>query len=265
MYDSFKHPGDGELEDFQTLVKIIARLRSPEGCPWDRKQTHLSIRDSLLEETYEVLKALDSSDTLSLKEELGDLLLQIVLHAQIASDFSEFDISQVVRLINEKLIRRHPHVFANTRAENVSEVLFNWEEIKRSERKEQGSMLDGVPSAMPALSYSQAIQKRVARVGFDWEDDSGVIEKVAEEAGEIINSDSKEEKEKEFGDLLFTLANLARRQGIDLESALRGTNLRFYRRFSTMEKLCRERGFDLNKMSFEEQNQLWEESKRLEV
>lgn len=263
MDNHFTGSDDGKLEYFETLVEIITRLRSPEGCPWDRKQTHRSIRDSLLEETYEVLNALDNDNASALREELGDLLLQIVLHAQIASDSAEFDISQVIRLINEKLIRRHPHVFGNSRAESVSEVLSNWEEIKKSERKEHASMLDGVPPAMPALSYSQAIQKRVARVGFDWEEDSGVIEKVAEEAKEIIDSTSREEKEQEFGDLLFTLANLARRQGIDLEAALRGTNLRFYRRFSTMEKLCFERGLDLKELCFEEQNKLWEESKRL--
>ncbi|MDD2252114.1 MAG: nucleoside triphosphate pyrophosphohydrolase [Dehalococcoidales bacterium] len=265
MDNLFTGTDDGELESFETLVKIIARLRGPDGCPWDRKQTHQSIRDSLLEETYEVLSALDNDDAVSLREELGDLLLQIVLHSQIAHDSSEFDISQVIRLINEKLIRRHPHVFGNTRTESVTEVLANWEEIKQSERKERTSMLDGVPAAMPALSYSQAIQKRVARVGFDWEDDSGVVEKVAEEAREIITSASREEEEKEFGDLLFTLANLARRQGIDLESALRGANLRFYHRFSTMEKLCFERGLKIKDLCFEEQNKLWEEAKRLEV
>ncbi|MDD4230175.1 MAG: nucleoside triphosphate pyrophosphohydrolase [Dehalococcoidales bacterium] len=256
-------PEDNELGNFQTLVNIIARLRAPGGCPWDRRQTHLSIRDSLLEETYEVLNALDNNDASSLREELGDLLLQILLHAQIASDNAEFDISQVINSISEKLIRRHPHVFGKTKAGSVSEVLSNWEEIKKSERGKSTSMLDGVPPAMPALAYSQAIQKRVARVGFDWDEDGGVIEKIAEEAREIVDAESLNEKEEEFGDLLFTVANLARRQGVDLESALRGANQKFYRRFSTMERLCREKGVNLSGMSFEEQNELWEESKKL--
>ncbi|MDD5604710.1 MAG: nucleoside triphosphate pyrophosphohydrolase [Dehalococcoidales bacterium] len=256
---------NGKLSRFETLVNIIAQLRAPDGCPWDRKQTHLSIRDSLLEETYEVLNALDNNDAVSLREELGDLLLQILLHAQIAHDSGDFDISQVIKSITEKLIRRHPHVFGDVKANNISEVLSNWEEIKKSERGEGSSILTGVPPSMPALAYSQAIQKRVARVGFDWDEDSGVIEKIAEEAREMINAENQEEKENEFGDLLFTLVNLARRQGIDSESALRQANQKFYHRFSTMERLCRERGLDLANMNFKQQNELWEESKTLVV
>lgn len=256
-------PEDELLGNFQVLVDIIARLRSPEGCPWDRQQTHLSIRDSLLEETYEVLQTLDNNDPPSLQEELGDLLLQILLHAQIASDNGHFDISDVIGTISKKLIRRHPHVFGDGKASEVSEVLANWEEIKKTERKDRASMLDGVPPAMPALAYSQAIQKRAARVGFDWDKDSGVVEKIAEEAREIAEAASSLEKEQEFGDLLFTLANLTRRQGIDLESALRGANQKFYRRFSTMERLCHERKTDLSEMNYEKQNDLWEEAKRM--
>ena len=256
-------PEDKHLGNFQVLVDIIARLRSPEGCPWDRQQTHLSIRDSLLEETYEVLQALDNDDPPSLQEELGDLLLQILLHAQIASDNGHFDISDVISTISKKLIRRHPHVFGDGKASGVSEVLANWEEIKKTERKDRASMLDGVPPAMPALAYSQAIQKRAARVGFDWDKDSGVVEKIAEEAREIAEAASSLEKEQEFGDLLFTLANLARRQGIDLESALRGANQKFYRRFSTMERLCHERKTGLAEMNYEKQNDLWEEAKKM--
>jgi tetrapyrrole methylase family protein/MazG family protein len=258
-----KTPDEKELGNFQTLVEIIARLRSPEGCPWDRKQTHRSIRDSLLEECYEALEALDSGDLATIREELGDLLLQIVLHSQIARDLGEFDISDVIRLINQKLIRRHPHVFGDTHTSDVKQVLANWEEIKKYERRTDVSMLDGVPQILPALAYSQAIQKRVARVGFDWQEDEGVITKVAEEATEISLANSQEEKEQEYGDLLFTLANLARRQGIDLEAALRGANLKFYRRFSTMEALCNQRGVALKGLSFEQQNLLWEEAKKL--
>lgn len=263
MTNSDKDPQGRELGRFDTLVSIIARLRSPDGCPWDLKQTHQSIRDSLLEETYEVLQAIDTGQPHNLREELGDLLLQVVLHAQIASDSKNFDITQVIHLVNEKLIRRHPHVFGNTQTGGVEEVLANWEEIKKSERPEGRSMLDGVPVSLPSLSYSQAVQKRVARVGFDWDEDDGVIQKVAEEAEEISLAECREDKEKEYGDLLFTLANLARRQGIDLESALRGANRRFYERFNTMERLCDERGLDFRSLDFDDQNKLWEEAKKL--
>ncbi len=254
-------PAPQNLESFTTLVEIIALLRSPEGCPWDRKQTHQSLRKNLLEEAYEVLQAMDETDMDKLAEEFGDLLLQIVLHSQIAADSGEFTINDVVRKINEKLIYRHPHVFSDTRVKDAEEVTVNWEALKKKERKEDASMLDGVPQNMPALAYSQAIQGRVARVGFDWREDSGVLEKMAEEIGEFKAAGSPQQKEDEFGDILFTLANFARRQGIDLESALRRSNRKFYKRFSTMEQLCRERGLDFSKLSFDEQNELWEEVK----
>jgi tetrapyrrole methylase family protein/MazG family protein len=263
MLDSDNKPSEQDDVSFDTLVGIIARLRGPGGCPWDRKQTHRSIRDSLLEETYEVLQALDSGLPDKLREELGDLLLQVVLHAQIASDAGDFDIGQVIGQINQKLVRRHPHVFGNAKVKDVDQVLINWEEIKKKERPERSSMLEGVPKALPSLAYSQSIQKRVARVGFDWDEDSGVIEKIAEEAKEITESIGQQEKESEYGDLLFALANLARRQGIDLESALRGANHRFYRRFSAMEQLCADRDLDFKKLSFDQQNSLWEEAKKL--
>ncbi len=248
---------------FDTLVDVIACLRGPNGCPWDQKQTHQSIRDSLLEETHEVLQALDGGSSNQVKEELGDLLLQVVLHAQIAKDNGEFEISQVIRHINEKLIRRHPHVFDATLAGDVKQVLENWEEIKKNERKKGTSMLNGVPPTLPSLAYSQALQKRVARVGFDWDTDEGVIEKITEEVCEISQAQSKEEKEREYGDLLFTLANFARRQGIDLESALRGSNHRFYERFSAMEEICHQKGIEFKSLTYEEKNKLWEEVKDL--
>lgn len=255
-------PVPQNLDSFETMVEIIALLRSPEGCPWDRKQTHQSLRKNLLEETYEVLQAMDEANAEQLCEEFGDLLLQIVLHSRIAADSGEFSVSDVIRKINEKLIYRHPHVFGKIKVENAEEVTVNWEQLKRNKRKKDASMLDGVPADMPALAYSQAIQARVARVGFDWNEDSGVLEKMAEEIGEFKAADSPQQKEQEFGDILFTLANFARRQGIDLESALRKTNRRFYERFSTMEQFCRERNLDFAKLSFDEQNKLWEEAKR---
>jgi tetrapyrrole methylase family protein/MazG family protein len=249
------------LDSFSTLVEIIALLRSPEGCPWDRKQTHESLRKNLLEEAYEVLEAMDEADAEKLSEEFGDLLLQIVLHSQIAKDSGEFTVNDVIRKINEKLIHRHPHVFGDVKVSDAEEVTVNWEALKKQERRKEASMLDGVPADMPALAYSQAIQGRVARVGFDWQEDSGVLEKMAEEIGEFKAAESQKQKEEEFGDILFTLANFARRQGIDLESALRKSNRKFYKRFSTMEEFCRKRGLDLSKLTFDEQNELWEEAK----
>ncbi len=253
-----------DLKDFYTLVDIIARLRGPEGCPWDRQQSHASMRDSLLEECYEVLEALDEGDYNRLSMELGDLLMQIVFHSQIASEAGEFELSDVISGINTKLIHRHPHVFGSIKVKDADEVLVNWEALKKQERKKDASMLGSVPKGMPALSYSQEIQDRVARVGFDWQDDEGVIDKLAEEVGEFRQAESKEQREKEFGDLLFTLANIARRQGIDLEASLRQANRRFYKRFACMEELCRQRGLSFDKLSFEEQNKLWQEAKKKE-
>ena len=250
------------LSQFATLIDIIARLRSPDGCPWDRKQTHASMRENLLEECYEVLEALDRGDSAKLCEELGDLLMQVVMHAQIAAESGEFELGDVIKSISAKLIRRHPHVFGSLKVKNADEVLLNWEALKKRERAKDTSMLDNVPRHMPALAYSQELQRRVARVGFDWEDLDGVIDKLAEEVGEFRRSESEEEKEAEFGDLLFTLANIARRLGISLEAALRQANRRFYQRFSYMEKVCRERGANFAELSFEEQNALWEEAKK---
>ena len=255
-------PKPQDLSQFSTLVDIIARLRSPDGCPWDREQSHASLRGCLLEECYEVLEALDEGDSKRLSVEMGDLLMQIVFHAQIAAEAGEFELGDVISSINAKLTRRHPHVFGSVKVKGADEVLANWEALKKKEREKGASMLDGVPDAMPALAYSQGIQDRVARVGFDWEDDGGVIDKLAEEVKEFSRARSPEEKEQEFGDLLFTLANVARRQGIDLEAALRRANRRFCRRFSYMEERCRTRGLDFGQLSFEEQNALWEEAKQ---
>ena len=252
------------LNQFATLVDIIARLRAPDGCPWDRKQTHASLRENLLEECYEVLEALDEGDSERLYTELGDLLMQVVLHSQIATEAGEFELGDVISSINTKLIHRHPHIFGAKKVKDAEEVALNWEELKQEERKADASMLDSVPGQMPALAYSQEIQRRVARVGFDWEDIEGVIDKLSEEVGELKQAEDQERKEAEFGDLLFTLANIARRLGIDLEAALRQANRRFYRRFSYMEKACRERGVSLSDLSFDEQNTLWDEAKKVE-
>jgi tetrapyrrole methylase family protein/MazG family protein len=251
-----------DLNQFSALVEIIKRLRSPDGCPWDRKQTHASLRENLLEECYEVLEALDEGDAKKLRTELGDLLMQIVLHSQIASECGEFELGDVIGSISQKLIQRHPHVFGSTKARDVDEVIHNWEVLKQEERDANTSMLASLPKEMPALAYSQRMQTRVARVGFDWADVAGVIDKLAEEMRELKQAESREQKEKEFGDLLFTLVNIARRSGIDAEAALREANKRFYRRFSYMERVCRERGPNFSQLSFDEQNALWEEAKQ---
>jgi len=250
------------LNQFATMVAIIAKLRAPDGCPWDRKQTHASLRKNLLEECYEVLEALDEGNSGRLCDELGDLLMQVVLHTQIATEAGEFEVGDVISSINAKLVHRHPHIFGSLKVKDADEVAHNWEVLKREERATDASMLEGVPKQMPALAYSQQIQQRVAQVGFDWEDINGVIDKLAEEVSEFKQADSQEQKEMEFGDLLFTLVNIARRLGIDLEVALRQANKRFYHRFSYMEKVCHQRGLNLGDLSFAQQNTLWEEAKK---
>jgi len=251
-----------DLSKFDSLVEIIARLRAPDGCPWDREQTHQSLRGNLLSECYEVMEALDEGDPDKLYEELGDLLLQIVLHAQIAKDNGEFEIGDVVKSITAKIVRRHPHIFGTTKVKDAEEVTHIWEELKKEEREEGASMLEGVPKSMPALGYAYEISRRAVRVGFEWEDIEGVIDKLAEEVKEIKDAASREEKEKEFGDLLFTLVNAARWEGIDPEAALREANRKFYKRFAYMEDLCRRRGLNFPELSFKEKNDLWEEAKR---
>jgi len=252
------------MESFQDT---IARLRAPGGCPWDRKQTHRSLRPNLLEETYEVLTAIDRDDMPALCEELGDLLLQIALHAQIAVEEGEFSLADVVAGIDAKIKRRHPHVFGDVRVNGVAEVMHNWEEIKREERAERGeneehSMLDGVPTTLPALARAQSLQRRAARMGFDWEDVEGVWDKVAEEIAELRAATDAQARESELGDVLFAVTNLARWLGVDAESALRAACDRFTRRFAAMEKQCQERGLDLGRLSLAEWDVLWEEARR---
>jgi len=250
------------LNGFDGLERIVARLRAPDGCPWDREQTHASLKRYLLEECYEVLEALDEGDTQKLCEELGDLLLQIALHTQIATEAGEFQMSDVLRSINTKLIRRHPHVFGDVKVADAREVEHNWEAIKREERQEDASLLAGVAKEMPALAYSQAIQGRAAQAGFDWESIEGILQKVAEELEELKGAKSKEEETSEFGDVLLALVNIARWLRIEAEEALRLANRRFYRRFTHMEEACRARGTTFDSLSFDEQNSLWEEAKR---
>ena len=255
---------EANLRAFDGLRTISHRLRSPDGCPWDREQTHASLKPFVLEETYEVLAALDDGDPARLCEELGDLLLQMTLHTEIAEETGEFTYGDVFEAINRKLIRRHPHVFADAQINSVDEQWRAWQQIKREERGEETSILAGVPKAMPALAYAQAVQERAARAGFDWPDLDQVLEKLVEELGELRNAATHEERLDEFGDVLFVLANVARWLKLDAEEALRRTNAKFSRRFSGLEALARERGLTLEGMPLAGMEALYQEVKARE-
>jgi tetrapyrrole methylase family protein / MazG family protein len=260
-----------ESGGLNTFLEIIAHLRAPDGCPWDREQTHQSLRNTLLEETYEVLAALDAGDTQALCEEMGDLLLQIVLHTQIAIEANEFKMPDVAGHIIAKMRRRHPHVFAQLDVSGSDQVLQNWEKIKAEERKAKGeidqtastSLLSGVPAAMPALARAQALGGRAARFGFDWAGIEGVLDKVVEEAHELATA-SEEDRAAELGDLLLTLVNLARWLDVDAETALRTTSDRFQRRFQAMEAAADEMDKALTEMDDDELDALWESAKASE-
>jgi tetrapyrrole methylase family protein/MazG family protein len=251
---------------FEALLETMRRLRSPEGgCPWDLEQTHASLRDTLIEESYEALEALDGGEPGALVEELGDLLLQIIFHAQIGADEGAFDMADVVAHLNEKLIRRHPHVFGEGAAATATDVTGQWERIKAAERAGKGqgerSMLDGVPRAMPALGYAGAVLARARRAGFDWDGDEGAFAKVAEEAVELRDAPEGGEREREFGDLLQALVGAGLRMGLDAEQALRGANARFATRFARMERGLRERGEELAGLPEAERLAHWEQAK----
>jgi tetrapyrrole methylase family protein/MazG family protein len=252
-----------ELGSFDTLLRILAYLRSPEGCPWDREQTHASLKRNLLEESYEVLEAIDTDKPDRLAEELGDILLQVAFHTQIARERGEFQPEDVIRSINRKLIKRHPHVFGTEKVTDAKEVIQRWEEFK-GHKGDGKPLLNGIPKETPGLAYSQLMQDRAAKTGFDWENVEGVIEKVAEEVRELKAARTKEEREDELGDLLFSIVNLARWLDIHAEDALRQTNRRFLERFSAMERLCRERGLDFESLPMEQKEALWQEAKGLE-
>jgi tetrapyrrole methylase family protein/MazG family protein len=251
-----------DLRTFATLKRIVARLRGPRGCPWDRKQTSQSLKTTFLEECYEALQAMEDGDPQSLKGELGDLSLHILLQAQIAQEAGQFDIGDVFEGISRKLIRRHPHVFGDAEARTAEEVAANWEVIKQGEKNGGEGLLSSVPAALPALARAQSIQRRAAGVGFDWPEAGGVFDKVNEELGELRAAASPAEKADEFGDLLFALVNAGRWLDIDPEAALRSANERFTRRFGWMENACRQRKLDFTRLSLEEKEALWQEAKR---
>ncbi len=261
------------LPSLAKLKAVLARLRAPDGCPWDRKQTPKSLQRNLLEEVYELLEAVDDDDTAELLEELGDVLVQVLFYAQLYSEQGRFDIEQIAAGAADKLIRRHPHVFGDKQVSGVDEVLHNWEDIKRRERQEAGkekpSVLEGVPKALPALARAYGIQKKAARIGFDWDSSEEVLDKVVEEAREVqaefaACGEASDALEAEFGDLLFALVNLARHCRIDPEQTLRRATDKFERRFRQVEAFANERQLDLKSLTLPELDELWEAVKQHE-
>ena len=255
--------------EFDRLVRTMWRLRQPDGCPWDREQTHRSITKNMVEEAYEAVEAIEADDAAHLVEELGDVLEQVVLHAQIAADEGSFTIDDVVHGLNEKLVRRHPHVFGeHAAAGDGGEVQDIWDEVKAAERAVSGEgerpqgLLDSVPRSLPALMQAQKISKRAAKAGFEWETVADIWDKVAEERAEFEREEpGSEERALEFGDLLFALVNVARREGIDAEEALAASNRKFRARWSRMEELARDRGLDLELADTSALNNLWDHAK----
>lgn len=262
-----KHPLD-------PLVDVMATLRGENGCPWDREQDHRSLKAYLIEEAYEVLDAIDSQDDENLVEELGDVLLQVVFHAQIAAEEGRFAIDDVIRAVTRKLIDRHPHVFGDEHAPDAQTVLANWDRMKRAEKaKARGgkapepSLMDGIPKGLPSLMYALELQKRAAKVGFDWNDVKGALQKVAEEAEEIADLHEVHDRdrlEEEWGDLLFSLVNVARRLHIDSEAALRRAAGKFADRFRYIEQQAAAKGANLDSLTLAEMDALWNEAKEQE-
>lgn len=257
-------------QHFSDLVDLLAKLRGPNGCPWDSEQTHSSLKRYLLEESYEVLEAIDRDDPKRLKEELGDVLLQVLFHAQIGGEDHKFTMGDVLESLRDKLVRRHPHVFGDTPrvfgdtgVKDARDVEVAWERLKQDEDRadRHESLLGDVPIETPALAYSQLIQDRASRSGFDWQSTDGVLEKVAEEAGEFRDATTDEARSREFGDFLMVLVNLGRWHGIHAEDALRQANARFSQRFAEMERLCKERGLSFPDLPLDHKERLWQEAK----
>ena len=249
-----------DLRDFRTFLEVTERLRAPDGCPWDRAQTHRSLAPFLMEETYEALERLDGEQPAALCEELGDILLQIGLHSQIADESGAFSIADVVEGLLSKLIRRHPHVFGEATADTASEVAARWEVLKSRERG-GASLLEGVPAAMPALAYAYRVQDRASNAGFDWPSIDGLLHQVRMETDGLAHAGQMAEWEHEFGNLLFSLVSLARHRQVDVEAALRSANRRFVSQFRAMEEMAREEGGSFAALSPEDQTLLWDRAK----
>lgn len=274
----------GAQPEFERLVRTIWRLRQPDGCPWDKVQTHESIAKNMIEEAYEAVDTIHANDDAHMREELGDVLMQVLLHAQIADDEGSFDIEDVCRELNDKLVRRHPHVFGEPAADaagddgaptatNAGEVLDIWDKVKRAEREAKGQenggvepgLLDSVPISLPALMQAQKISKRASKAGFDWDTTEGVWDKVNEEVREFSAEESGSQRAfEELGDVLFSLVNVARKEHIDAEGALAFANRKFRRRWAAMERLAREEGVELDQLDAQQYDRLWNQVKAAE-
>lgn len=250
---------------YDGVLQLLQRLLAPDGCPWDREQTHESMKPMLLEECYELIEAIEQNDVGQMVEELGDVLFHVMFQMQIGQESGRFTSRDVFGALIQKLVRRHPHVFADTEVSGSGDVVANWDDIKRQEKAgTDASILDGVPKVMPSLAYAQSIQGRAARAGFDWDDYKGVLDKVVEELQELEDAQSDAEREQELGDLLFSMVNAARWLGLDAESALRHSNAKFYQRFAMMERTSRERSIVFADLSMVEKEALWQEAKEHE-
>lgn len=251
-----------QFENLHKLIEVIARLRAPDGCPWDKEQTHMSLRENMIEEAYEAIDAIESGDSEELKEELGDVLLQVVLHAQIASEESRFDIEDVAKTISDKIIRRHPHVFGNVDVTGTDEVLVNWEKIKRAEKPERTSALSGVTRSQPALMAATQLSKKAIKVGFEWPNEESLwecLDSEIQEFKEALLTENKDEIEDELGDILFSLVNVARWHKVDPELALLKANKKFTKRFQLMEQIAPK---ELTEYTQEELEDLWQSAKK---
>ena len=263
----FKKKERYNIEDLRQIMQI---LRAPGGCPWDAEQTHESIRKNMIEEAYEAVDAIDSGDKAALQEELGDVLMQVVFHAQMETETGGFTLDDVADGVCQKLVYRHPHVFGNVQADTSEQVLKNWDALKLVEKsqKSQTESMQSIPRQLPALMRAEKIQKKAARVGFDWDNADGAFEKIAEEAAELreaAQTGSAEQITEELGDLLFSVVNVSRFLQVDPEEALTAANDKFIRRFSTVEQLAKEQKIDMNQASLEELDVLWERAKASEV
>ena len=246
-------------KNLEELIKTIEILRSPNGCQWDREQTHATLKKNMLEEAYEAVDAIDANDMKHLKEELGDVLLQVVLHSQIASETGAFNIDDVAKTINEKLIHRHPHVFGDVKVNSTDDILKNWEELKKEEKPHRTSIMDGISKAQSALMSAQKISKKAINVGFEWPNEETLYKCFFSEIEEFKSAKNQDEKEDEFGDILFAAVNLARWNKIDAEQALLRANRKFMARFRKMEELATK---ELTDYSFEEYDELWKQAKK---
>lgn len=252
----------GCVKEISELIDVIARLRAPDGCQWDREQTHKSLRPNMLEEAYEAVDAMDSGDMKHLKEELGDVLLQVVLHAQIASEEGAFTIEDVAKGLKDKLIHRHPHVFGDVKVNSTKEILDNWDKLKAEEKQHRKSAMDGISKSQSSLMSAQKISKKAVKTGFEWPNEKSLYECIFSEFDEFkeaVKEQNKDHMEEEFGDILFATVNLARWNKIDAEQALLKANKKFMTRFRKMEELATK---PLNDYSFEEFDNLWKSAKK---